>query len=89
MVMHQGGVTMIVETVLRFCSNLLITLFGAFEVISLPFDMINTLYSIICYGTWVVGTDILAIFAASVIMWWGVNASLGIALWVYDKLPFV
>lgn len=80
---------MIIETVCNFACALLSGLFSTLEVFSLPFDTINSLTAILQYGTWVVGSDILLLFTGSVALWWGVKASIGIGVWVYEHLPFI
>jgi len=79
---------MIIETICSFACTLLKTLFSALEFFSLPFDLINTLTTILQYGTWVVGSDVLLLFTGSVAFWWGVKASIGIGIWVYEHIPF-
>ena len=78
---------MIVEGVCSFACRLLYSLFSALEFVTLPVDLISTLAHILQYGTWVVGADVLLLFTGSVALWWGVKASIGVALWLYDKLP--
>lgn len=80
---------MIFEALCEFGANLLIALFGTIELFHLPTDMIYTLANILKYGTWVVGSDVLLLVSGSIVMWWGVKASVGIAVWVYDKIPFI
>ena len=80
---------MIVETIAQLCCNIIYGLFSTFEVFNLPYDLIATLNTILCYGVWVVGADLLLIFASSVALWIGIHFSIGLALWVYDKIPFV
>jgi len=80
---------LIIESITGFACRLLYSLFSAFEVLSLPTDLIAVLTTILQYGTWVVGSDILLLFTGSVALWWGVKASLGIAIWVYEHLPFL
>ena len=80
---------MILESVTGLACRILYTLFSTLEVVSLPIDLISTLATILQYGTWVVGADILLLFTGSVALWWGVKASLGIAIWVYEHIPFV
>lgn len=63
------------------------TLFGALEFLALPTQAINTLATITVYGTWIVGVDILALFVASVVFWWGVHMSIGLAVWLWKMLP--
>lgn len=78
---------MIVEGVCSFACRLLYSLFSTLEIVTLPVDLISTLAHILQYGTWVVGADVLLLFTGSVALWWGVKASIGVALWLYDKLP--
>ena len=78
---------MIIEGVCRFAANLIIGLFSLIEAWSLPTGMIGALANILKYGSWVVGGDVLLLVSGSVVMWWGVKASVGVAIWVYDKLP--
>lgn len=80
---------MIIEGICSFACTLLYGLFSTLEVISLPFDLINTLAGIMQYGTWVVGADILLLFTGSVALWWGVKASIGVGVWVYEHIPLV
>lgn len=62
-------------------------LFGALEFVNLPTQMIGTLSTILVYGNWVVGVDILALFAFTVVFWWGLQLSIGLAVWVWEHLP--
>ena len=78
---------MIVEGLVDFFLGLFGTLFGAIEFIRLPLDIITVLGTIIGYGNWVVGIDLLAIFTGSIIFWWVFQLSIGLIVWVWDRLP--
>lgn len=62
-------------------------LFGAFEVFALPTQTISALTTILVYGNWVVGIDIIALFVGTVVFWWGVHLSIGLAVWLWKMLP--
>lgn len=62
-------------------------LFSAFEFVALPTQAIGALSTITVYGVWIVGADILALFVGSVVFWWGVHMSIGLAVWLWDRLP--
>ena len=62
-------------------------LFGAFEIVNLPTQTIQALTSILAYGNWIVGVDIMAIFIGTIIFWWGVHLSIGLAVWLWNMLP--
>lgn len=78
---------MIVENLIDLFFNVLSGLFSGFQFIGLPLDLISTLETILSYGVWIVGADIMALFVASVVFWWGVQMSIGLAVWVWEHLP--
>lgn len=62
-------------------------LFSTLEFVALPTQAISALSTITVYGVWVVGADILALFVGSIVFWWGVHMSIGLAVWVWEHLP--
>lgn len=62
-------------------------LFGALEFFALPTQAISALGTILVYGNWVVGLDIMALFVGTVVFWWGVHMSIGLAVWLWKMLP--
>lgn len=80
---------MIIESITGFCCALIKSFFSALSFVSLPLDLINTLTTILQFGTWVVGADILLLFAGSVGLWWSAKLTIGVALWLYEHIPFV
>lgn len=76
-ILASGGITII-----RF-------IFGLIEVYELPYNFASVLYSILCYGTWVVGSDVLLLCTGCFTFWIGVRLSTGLAVWIYDHLPFI
>lgn len=80
---------MIVEGITAFCCFLIENLFVGLDFILLPLDLINTLLAILQFGVWVVGADVLLLFSGSIALWWSAKLSIGVALWLYEKIPFV
>lgn len=78
---------MIGEVLIDLFFGIFSVLFSAIDFMSLPTELIGALSNIMAYGGWVVGIDILALFGGSVVFWWGVHTSIGLAVWVWDKLP--
>lgn len=78
---------MIGEALIDLCFSIFRGLFTAMEFVSLPTQLISTLSTITAYGVWVVGADILGLLFASVVGWWGVQMSIGLAVWLWDRLP--
>lgn len=78
---------MIGEILIDLFLNVFRLLFGAFEVVNLPTQVISTLSTILVYGNWVVGLDIMVLFATCIVFWWGFYATAGLAVWVWDRLP--
>lgn len=62
-------------------------LFDGLAFLGLPYDLINTLSSILCYGTWVIGADLMAIIISSIVFWWTVKFAVGLIVWVWELLP--
>lgn len=79
---------MIIEWLCDLACSVLMGLFNTLEFISLPIDAISTLANIMCFGTWVVGSDIMLLFTASVTLWLGAKMSFGLALRLWELLPF-
>lgn len=78
---------MIIETICQWCCNFIVGLFSVFEIVNLPLDFISTLYTIMCYGVWVVGADVILLFTASLMGWISFKAVVGVPLWLYKLLP--
>lgn len=78
---------MIGEVLIDLFFGIFTSLFSVLEFVNLPVQTIGTLTNILVYGNWVVGVDILALFAGSVVFWWGVHMSIGLAVWLWEKLP--
>lgn len=78
---------MIVEGLVAIFLNILRTAFQGFEAVGLPLQAINALQTIIVYGIWIVGADIVALFVTSVVFWWTTKFSVGLVVWIWDKLP--
>ncbi|MCC8024313.1 MAG: hypothetical protein LIP16_03295 [Clostridium sp.] len=55
--------------------------------VTLPVDMINVLASILGYGNWIVGVDLLLVFAACVYFWTMTKLSIGLLLFIWRLLP--
>lgn len=79
---------MITESLLDLFLGIFRLLIGGFEIVGLPTQFINTLSTIMCYGTWVVGLDIMVIFVTNVIAWWTIKFSIGLFVWIWELLPF-
>lgn len=78
---------MIVETLVDLFLEVIINAFETFQFFSLPLDFISVLSTILAYGNWVVGVDVMALFAGSVVFWWVFHMSIGLIVWVWNKLP--
>lgn len=79
---------MIVNALLNLFLELFIGGVKAIEAVNLPLNTINALTHILAFGNWIVGADIMALFTASVIFWWVFHLSIGLIVWVWEKLPF-
>lgn len=78
---------MIVETLLSFASTFIQGLFSALQIINLPTDYMTVLLDIFCYGTWVIGSDLMAIVLATITGMLTGRFLLGLALFIWRLLP--
>lgn len=78
---------MIGESLIDLFLGIFRIVFSAIDMISLPTELISTLSTILAYGNWVVGLDVMALFVTSVVFWWTFKMSIGLIVWVWDRLP--
>lgn len=78
---------MIVESVIDLFFSILRSTFAGMEVIGLPMQVINTLQTILVYGIWIVGADIMAIFVSLIVSWWAIKLTVGFVIWLWELLP--
>lgn len=78
---------MIGEALIDLFFSIFSGLFSLVEFVNLPVQLIGVLTNILAYGNWVVGVDVMALFVGTVVFWWGVNLSIGLAVWLWEKLP--
>lgn len=80
---------MIIESMAALAVGILSSIISLIDVFELPFDLIWVLGNILCYGSWVVGSDVLLIYVGCIGFWIGTRFSVGFALWAYERIPFV
>lgn len=78
---------MIVETLLQFASVLIQGLFSGLQILTLPYDFLTVLLDILCYGTWVVGVDLMGIILANIVFWLGTRFTIGLVIFIWRLLP--
>ena len=78
---------MIVEGLLGLVTSLLFGLFSGFEAVKLPLELLGVLSTLLQYGVWVVGADIMALVFSSLFFWWGLKFTVGIVVWLWELLP--
>ena len=78
---------MIVEGLVDYFLSILRLALSGFEIIGLPFQVIDTLQTIMVYGIWIVGLDIMAIFVTTIISWWSIKLLVGVIIWLWELLP--
>lgn len=75
----EGIITLMVEAVI-------IGLEG-FVAVGLPLSAIQTLATVACYGSYVVGADLMLVFSGTVCAWSAFKLTSGISLFVWRLLP--
>jgi hypothetical protein len=80
---------MIIEFFINMFVAFLDTLISAVSMVTLPIDMISALSTVSAYGSWIVGSDLLLLFATCVFTWTTIKIGVGLVLFVWRLLPFI
>lgn len=80
---------MIVGTLVDLFLGIIRGALSGFEIIGLPFQYINTLNTILVYGVWIVGVDIMALFVSTIVFWWTLKLIVGLIVWLWELLPLI
>lgn len=78
---------MIIENIVGFFTSLICQAISACGVLSLSLDGIKTLQAITCYGSYVIGSDMLLIVCTTIAFWLSVKIGLGLILFIWRLLP--
>ena len=79
---------MITEGLLELCIRLFGGMISALEAVNLPLELLSPLGTMLGYGTWIVGADLMLLIVGSIVFWWSVHLSIGVAIWAWNLLPF-
>lgn len=80
---------MIGESLINWFFTTLTSAFSVLDFVGLDMSIIVKLQEIVCYGIWVVGADLMIVFATVVVGWWYAKLSVGLLLWIYELLPLI
>ncbi|MFQ7128512.1 MAG: hypothetical protein ACLRQ1_01885 [Ruminococcus sp.] len=78
---------MIIETLINFAVGIFSAIISGLNFFSIPTDFINILATFCVYGNWIVGADILLLFAGCIASWFSIKIILGIVLFIWEELP--
>lgn len=78
---------MILEALITLFVNFLLALLDTLNLISVPVDVIITLREFAVYGSYIVGSDLLVLFATMVFTWAIAKLSVGLAIRIWELLP--
>lgn len=80
---------MIIETTLGFLATMISLVIDTLpQFVAIPTDFMTVLGNITGFGVYIIGADLLLIFAACVTFWTTVKISAGLFFFVWDLLPF-
>lgn len=78
---------MIIEFFVTIVTNLLTSALSAAQVLTIPSDVAGALSTFMAYGNYVVGGDLLLLFATSVTTWMTLKLTVGVVLFIWRLLP--
>lgn len=80
---------MITDSLINFFFEFTGPLLTVFSLFPIEYTDLTPIFSIIKFGNWVVGSDMLITFASMVYFWWTVRLSLNLILWLYEHIPAI
>lgn len=78
---------MIVESLVDVFIDIMTWAFTQISLVPLPLAMMDVLFDILCYGTWVIGADFMAIFLSVVTGWFLARFTVGLIVFLWELLP--
>lgn len=78
---------MIIEFLVNCCVNCISALIGGVSMVSVPIQAVSVLRDFVSFGSYVVGADILLMFASVVVTWTTIKLTIGIGLFIWRLLP--
>lgn len=79
---------MIVEGLIDLFINIMLLVCDTISLVPLPVALMDVLFDILCYGTWIIGADFMAIFLTCVVGWFAARFTIGVVVFVWELLPF-
>lgn len=79
---------MIVESLIQFAVSFFSILLSGLNFLSIPTDLISVLGTVCSYGSWIVGADLLLLFAGCLVFWVGAKISWGTVVYIWNLFPF-
>lgn len=78
---------MIVEGLVEMFINLMLGVCDTISLVPLPVALMDVLFDILCYGTWIIGADFMAIFLTCVTGWMVARTVIGTLVFLWELLP--
>lgn len=78
---------MILEVLISFFTNFILGLLDLISLVSLPVDAVQVLQTFCVYGSYIVGRDLLMLFASLVFTWTAAKLSVGVGIRLWEMLP--
>lgn len=79
---------MIIEVLIQFAVSLFSLFLDGLDFFSIPTDLISVLGTVCTYGNWIVGADLLLLFAGCIVFWTGAKISWGTLVYIWELFPF-
>lgn len=78
---------MIFEVLINIVVALLCGLVNGMSLVSLPLDLVSAVATVIRYGNYVVGADLMLITFSCIAGWIGMRCTLGLIIFIWKMLP--
>lgn len=78
---------MIVEGLVGLAMNFLEMIFSGFNLVTIPVDISSTLLTVLGYGAWIMGADMVALVFTTILGWLMFRFVAGVLIFVWRLLP--
>lgn len=78
---------MVVESLVEWFLNFFTFTLDQLTILPLPLSFLDVLYDFLCYGTFIIGADFMAILIPSIVMWFTIRFTVGVVVFIWELLP--
>ena len=79
---------LIFQPLIDLLCNIIVTALTAVNLVTIPANGIQAIATVASYGNYIVGADLMLVFASMVLGWMTLKMTVGLILFIWRLLPF-